>query len=183
MASVNLGIESAKTEMQTNQDGAGSNRMQQNNNIGEMASNHAQMNAGKLSFVFTFYHENIINWKILREKFESISVAAYDPDISFDLDLLPSTFDPWFHAMDAYNRNVDLDQEKKNEDKTNAALLDARLKVIEAHLKIIKADPDPIPIANPNEVIVINDSEDEESQQDFNPPISSTRIKDENQKE
>lgn len=59
---------------------------------------------------------------------------------------------------------------EENEEKTSNALLDARLKVIEARLKITKPDPD--------EVIVISDEgSDDEVQRDFNPKISSTLIK------
>lgn len=62
---------------------------------------------------------------------------------------------------------------KENCEKTSNALLDARLKVIEARLKIGQHDPD--------KIIVISDEESgDEDKTDFSPRITSTLIKKEN---
>lgn len=95
--------------------------------------------------------------------------------------------DPWFGWLNDFDTNAyaaqnnliglnlnhgeSADLGSKDDGKTNTALLDARLKVIEARLKITKMDPD--------EVIEISDGEGEESELDFNPKTSSTRIKEE----
>lgn len=63
------------------------------------------------------------------------------------------------------------------EQKLDTAGFEARLKLIEARLKITKNEPD--------EIIVINDSYEEsnvDEQNSFNPTITSTRIKSENEK-
>lgn len=111
--------------------------------------------------------------------------------LGLDFDLQPLVSDPWFgwseavdnyldgeknSMIDAYlKQGVNSNSGQTNDEKTTAALLDARLKVIEAHLKIPKFEP--------GEVIVISDDEDDHRSRDFNPKLTSTRIKEENENE
>lgn len=114
------------------------------------------------------------------------SGAAFIPNVSF------GSSDPFFGWSNSWmdylnvpndsnnilepimNQGVNIESVPKtseqNDEKASNALLDARLKVIEARLKITKPDPD--------EVVVISDEDsDDEGQRDFQPKISSTLVK------
>lgn len=95
----------------------------------------------------------------------------------------------WFNGMDRpIASNQSGNSRAKDEQKTSNALLDARLKVIEARLKINAGNLEEVKIEvnqearlpiDPNEVIEVSDDEGDDT---FNPPTTSTRIKEEFEK-
>lgn len=117
-------------------------------------------------------------------------------DISFgDISLGPLANEPWFgwpqavakqsncldysDRLDQVQQNVNPAPENKAnvDDKANVDLLDARLKAIEAHLNIHA--PKTIKF-EPNEIIeILDDTLDDDRSNDFNPKMTSTRMKEE----
>lgn len=85
------------------------------------------------------------------------------------------------------NQRENTNSQAKYEEQTSAALLDARIKAIEEQLKILRGNSGKVKfeveqegpkLIDPNQVVEISDDEIDDT---FNPPTTSTRIKDESE--
>lgn len=121
-------------------------------------------------------------------------------NISHGMDLPMDEFDQWLQNLhqgsqpgasnhvDSQNENAinqDANLDVKDDDKTTNALLDARLKIIEQRLKIVKVEPEKVrtEVKEVDGVEVIEILDDDDEDESFCPKTTSTRIKEEMDKE